>query len=314
MTAVAGLALAEAWRLARTADVTGALTLDALKGTDVAFDPRIHAARPHPGPGRLRAQPAHAARAAAPSASRTATAARCRTPTACAACPRCTAPCATRSTSRPRTLAIEINAATDNPMVFAETGELLSGGNFHGEPVAMAADLLAIAVAELGGISERRTERLVNPALSGLPAFLTARGRAPVRPDARARDGRRPRLREQGPGPSRQRGLDPHLRQQGGPRLDGRDRGPQGGARGGQHAAHPGRRGASRPARPWSSCRPLATSPALQAAHARVRDARPRPTTATACSPRTSRRAAELVRAGALAARRRLASAVPWSR
>ena len=69
-----------------------------------------------------------------------------------------------------------MNAATDNPMVFADTGELLSGGNFHGEPVAMAADVLAIAVAELGSIAERRIERLVNPALSGLPAFLTGEG------------------------------------------------------------------------------------------------------------------------------------------
>jgi histidine ammonia-lyase len=74
------------------------------------------------------------------------------------------------------TVSIEINAATDNPMVFAETGELLSGGNFHGEPVAMAADVLAIAMGELGAISERRIERLVNPALSGLPAFLTPEG------------------------------------------------------------------------------------------------------------------------------------------
>ena len=69
-----------------------------------------------------------------------------------------------------------MNAATDNPMVFAETGELLSGGNFHGEPVAIAADVLAIAVAELGAISERRIERLVNPALSDLPAFLARDG------------------------------------------------------------------------------------------------------------------------------------------
>ena len=75
-----------------------------------------------------------------------------------------------------RTIAVEMNAATDNPMVFAETGELLSGGNFHGEPVAIACDVLAIAAAELGSISERRTERLVNPALSGLPAFLTRKG------------------------------------------------------------------------------------------------------------------------------------------
>jgi histidine ammonia-lyase len=70
----------------------------------------------------------------------------------------------------------EMNSATDNPMVFAETGEILSGGNFHGQPVAIAADLLAIAAAELGAISERRTERLVNPALSGLPAFLAREG------------------------------------------------------------------------------------------------------------------------------------------
>jgi histidine ammonia-lyase len=74
------------------------------------------------------------------------------------------------------TVGIEMNAATDNPMVFAETGELLSGGNFHGEPVAIGADLLAIAMAEIGAISERRIERLVNPALSDLPAFLTKDG------------------------------------------------------------------------------------------------------------------------------------------
>ena len=75
-----------------------------------------------------------------------------------------------------RTVDIEMNSATDNPMVFSQTGELLSGGNFHGEPVAMAADFLAIAASELGGISERRIERLVNPTLSGLPAFLTEDG------------------------------------------------------------------------------------------------------------------------------------------
>jgi histidine ammonia-lyase len=75
-----------------------------------------------------------------------------------------------------RTVEIEMNSATDNPMVFAEQGELISGGNFHGQPVAIAADLLAIAVSELGSISERRIERLVNPALSELPAFLVREG------------------------------------------------------------------------------------------------------------------------------------------
>jgi histidine ammonia-lyase len=71
-------------------------------------------------------------------------------------------------------LAIEMNAATDNPLVFAREGETLSGGNFHGAPIAFAADFLAIALAELGSISERRTEKLTNPVFSGLPPFLVA--------------------------------------------------------------------------------------------------------------------------------------------
>jgi len=75
-----------------------------------------------------------------------------------------------------KTLEIEVNSATDNPLVFADRGEILNGGNFHGEPVAIALDLLGIAVSELGSISERRIEKLINPALSGLPPFLTTEG------------------------------------------------------------------------------------------------------------------------------------------
>jgi histidine ammonia-lyase len=75
-----------------------------------------------------------------------------------------------------RIVDIEMNAATDNPMVFAGEGDMVSGGNFHGAPLALAADLLAIGLAQLATISERRSERLVNPALSGLPAFLTRQG------------------------------------------------------------------------------------------------------------------------------------------
>src|SRR6185503_11853621 len=75
-----------------------------------------------------------------------------------------------------RAFDVEANAATDNPMVFADTGDIVSGGNFHGAPVAIACVLLYIALAQLATISERRAERLVNPALSGLPAFLTRRG------------------------------------------------------------------------------------------------------------------------------------------
>jgi histidine ammonia-lyase len=74
------------------------------------------------------------------------------------------------------TIDVEMNSATDNPLVFVEEGRILSGGNFHAQPVALAADVLAIAVSDLGSISERRTERLINPALSGLPAFLTRHG------------------------------------------------------------------------------------------------------------------------------------------
>jgi histidine ammonia-lyase len=74
------------------------------------------------------------------------------------------------------TVAIEANSATDNPMVFADTGDIVSGGNFHGAPIAVAADLLASAIVPLATISERRTDRLVDPALSDLPAFLTREG------------------------------------------------------------------------------------------------------------------------------------------
>jgi histidine ammonia-lyase len=175
MAALAGLALAEAWRLARTADVTGAMTLDALKGTDVAFDERIHAARPHPG----QAASARNLRALLKGSAireshrdcgkvQDAYSLRC--------IPQVHGASRDALAYVDRTVQIEFNSATDNPMVFAQTGELLSGGNFHGAPVALAADVLTIAVAELGAIAERRIERLVNPALSGLPAFLTQEG------------------------------------------------------------------------------------------------------------------------------------------
>jgi histidine ammonia-lyase len=175
MAAVTGLALAEAWRLARTADVTGALALDALKGTDVAFDARIHAARPHPG---QRASAANLRRLLQGSAIRAShrDCGKVQDAYSLRCIPQVHGAVRDALAFVTATLAVEINAATDNPMVFAETGELLSGGNFHGEPVALAADVLAIAAAELGSIAERRIERLVNPALSGLPAFLTREG------------------------------------------------------------------------------------------------------------------------------------------
>ena len=175
MTAVGGLAVAEAQRLVRSADVVGALTLDALEGTDVAFDPRIHAARPHPGQGasarNLRLLlTGSAVRESHRNCGRVqdAYSLRCM--------PQVHGAARDALDYVARTHLVEMNSATDNPMVFAETGEILSGGNFHGQPVAIAADVLAIAAADLGAISERRTERLVNPTLSGLPAFLAREG------------------------------------------------------------------------------------------------------------------------------------------
>ena len=175
MTAVTSLAVAESWRLARTADVTGALTLDALKGTDVAFDPRIHAARPHPGQAAS-ARNLRKLLAGSPIRESHRDCGKVQDAYTLRCMPQVHGAVRDALEFVTRTVSIEINAATDNPMVFAESGEMLSGGNFHGEPVAIAADVLAIAMAELGSISERRTERLVNPALSGLPAFLTAEG------------------------------------------------------------------------------------------------------------------------------------------
>jgi histidine ammonia-lyase len=175
MTAVTGLALAEAWRLAKSADVIGAMTLDALQGTDVAFDPRIHAARPHPG---QQASARNLKRLLEGSAIREShrDCGRVQDAYSLRCIPQVHGAVRDALAYVTGVVSVEINAATDNPMVFSETSELLSGGNFHGEPVAIAADVLAIAVAELGSISERRTERLVNPTLSGLPAFLTEDG------------------------------------------------------------------------------------------------------------------------------------------
>jgi histidine ammonia-lyase len=179
LTAVGGLALWRATRLAGLADVAGAMTLEALLGTPVAFDPRIHAARPHPGQAlvaaRLRALLAgsdvDAARRTAPARVQDAYSLRCM--------PQVHG--AVRGALRfaADSVEIETGSATDNPLVFAESGgepeAVLSGGNFHGAPLALAFDTAAIALTTLAGVAERRIDRLVNPDLNqGLPAFLAA--------------------------------------------------------------------------------------------------------------------------------------------
>jgi histidine ammonia-lyase len=182
MSALLALAVREAEILTDTADVAAALSLDALRGTTAAFDERIQRVRPHPGQiisarnllrlnagseireshrdpaADLRVQDAYSLRCA----------------------PQVHGAVRDAVSQARQILEIEINSATDNPLVFASNtngadggGEILSGGNFHGQPIAIAADHLAIALASLAGISERRTEHMTNPHTSGLPAFLT---------------------------------------------------------------------------------------------------------------------------------------------
>ena len=176
MHAVGGLALFRAQRLARVVDVSGAMSLEALKGTPVAFDPRLQNARPHPG---QKAAAKHLLSLMEDSEIRQshfnddprvqdAYSLRCM-PQVHGAVRGALAHCE-------NVLLIESASATDNPLVFAETDDVISGGNFHGAPLAFAFDYAAIALADLMSISERRTDRLVNPDKSeGLPAFLAHR-------------------------------------------------------------------------------------------------------------------------------------------
>ncbi|WP_319521637.1 histidine ammonia-lyase [uncultured Desulfosarcina sp.] len=175
MTAIGALVVHDAVRLSKMADIACAMTLEVLMGSNSEFDPRIHQVRPHPGQlvtadnmlrltadseivssheGCARVQDAYTLRCAPQihGASKDAVA------------------------HARRVIDIEINSTTTNPLIFPDTEEVRLGGNFHGQPVAMAADYLSMGLAELGSVSERRIERLVNPQLSELPAFLTRQG------------------------------------------------------------------------------------------------------------------------------------------
>ena len=172
-TAIAALALVAAERLAQAADIALALSIDALRGSVHPFEARIHRPRPHPGQ-RLAAENV---RRLLESSALNKSHEHCgRVQDAYSL--RCAAQVhgAARDALgfAEQTLTVESNAATDNPMVFAEDDAIVSGGNFHGAPVAIAADVLAIAVAQFATISERRSDRLLNPVLSELPPFLAA--------------------------------------------------------------------------------------------------------------------------------------------
>jgi histidine ammonia-lyase len=176
MGAAGALGLVRARRIVKTADIACSLSLEALQGSSVSFMPEIHALRPLRGQSESAANVLRLIEDSAINAAH-----RWCDKVQDAYSLRC-AP-QVHGASRDlldyveRTVAVEVNAATDNPLVLVERDELVSNGNFHGQPVALALDSMALAVAEFASISERRVERLVNPSLSdGLPAFLTHDG------------------------------------------------------------------------------------------------------------------------------------------
>jgi histidine ammonia-lyase len=174
MTAVGALTIYDSINLLKMADISAALTIEALNGIITAFDEKVHSVRPHTGQintaknllnilkqsnmttkqGEIRVQDAYTLR--------------------------CTPQIHGASKDAidyvKKKIDIEINSATDNPLIFPDKEEVISGGNFHGQPMALSFDFLGIALAEIANVSERRLERLVNPALGGLPAFLTQKG------------------------------------------------------------------------------------------------------------------------------------------
>jgi len=168
--ALAGLFAAEAVFAAGIA--AGALSVDALKGSDAPFDPRIHALRGQPGQiavaGRLRAL----MQGSAIRDSHRDDCAKVQDPYSLRCQPQIMGAVLDVLTTAADALEREANAVTDNPLVFIDDGDVISGGNFHAEPVAFAADQIAMALCEIGNVSERRTAILVDPKMSELPAFL----------------------------------------------------------------------------------------------------------------------------------------------
>lgn len=174
-TALALRGLFEAERAWAAAVATGALSVDALMGSDTPFDPRIHAARGQEGQivaaevyrGLMQGSAIRQSHLDCD---------RVQDPYSLRCQPQVMGAALDLIRQSARTLRIEANAATDNPLIFPEQDDVLSGGNFHAEPVAMASDVLALAIAETGALSERRIALLIDPALSGLPAFLVENG------------------------------------------------------------------------------------------------------------------------------------------
>lgn len=174
-TAYALAGLFDAENLLRSALVTGALSTDAARGSDTPFDPRIHALRPHEGQIATAAALRALLAGSAIRASHLVGDERVQDPYCLRCQPQVMGACLDLLRQAAQTLRVEANSVTDNPLIFTDGPQALSGGNFHAEPVGFAADEIAIALCEIGALAERRIAMLVDPALSGLPAFLTPR-------------------------------------------------------------------------------------------------------------------------------------------
>ncbi len=176
MTAYAALAVHRARQLAKTADIAAAISVEALRGTDTAYDERIHRLRPFAGQQAVAANLRLLMRKSTIRESHRSNDLRVQDAYSIRCIPQVHGASRDAIEYVHNIVSIEINSANDNPLIFPADKIHLEGGNFHGQPIALAMDFLAIAMAELANISERRIERLVNGSLSGLPRFLTASG------------------------------------------------------------------------------------------------------------------------------------------
>ena len=175
MTAIGGLAVYDAINLAKSIDIAAAVSLEVLMGSRMEFDPRIHHVRPHPGQA-LSAENMYRITRNSEIVTSHKDCHRIQDAYTLRCSPQVHG--ASRDAVRyaKKVLETEMNASTNNPLIFPDSQDFLLGGNFHGQPVALAMDFLGMAVSEFANIAERRIERLVNPMLSGLPAFLVSDG------------------------------------------------------------------------------------------------------------------------------------------
>jgi histidine ammonia-lyase len=175
MAAIGALLLVDAEMTAEVADIAGAMSLEAVRGTNRAFDARIQEVRPHPGQIAAAAHLRYLTDGSEIMASHRHDPHKVQDPYSLRCMPQVHGAARDALAHARRVVEIELVSATDNPLVFPD-GDVISGGNFHGEPLAMALDFAGIAIAEFGSISERRVEAMLDPAFSELPPFLTRRG------------------------------------------------------------------------------------------------------------------------------------------